>query len=156
MMSADQKGNVAEAAVVFAAVKLGIDVYRPVGEGGRCDLVLDIDGRLIRVQCKWASRRGETIVVRCYTSSRGREGLRRRIYEEGEVDAFAAYCEELDRCFFIPFELFGPRTEINLRLTPTRNNQEFGVNWASAYEFGATLGRPGAVAQLGERLAGSQ
>ena len=38
MLTSDQKGNIAEAAVVAAAIKLGIDVYRPVGEGGRYDI----------------------------------------------------------------------------------------------------------------------
>ena len=55
-LSTDQKGNIAEAAVALAAIKLGIDVYRPVGEGGRYDLILDAIERLIRVQCKWAAR----------------------------------------------------------------------------------------------------
>jgi hypothetical protein len=36
-MTTDQKGAVAEAAIALAAMKLGIDVYRPLGEGGRYD-----------------------------------------------------------------------------------------------------------------------
>jgi hypothetical protein len=156
VVSSDQKGNIAEAAVVLAALKLGIDVYRPVGEGGRCDLIFSIKDEFLRVQCKWAVLRGERIVIRCYSSRRSGNGLKRRLYEPGEIDAFAAYCEEIDRWYFIPFARFGRRAEINLRLAPTRNNQELGVNWASQYEFKATLRRPGAVAQLGERLAGSQ
>ena len=59
-----------------------------------------------------------------------------------------------DRCYFLPYSEFGPRTQIVLRLTPTQNNQSLGVNWASEYEFDATLGREGAVAQLGERQHG--
>ena len=63
MLTSDQKGNIAEAAVVSAAVKLGIDVYKPVGEGGRYDMIFEIDGRLLRIQCKWARRHGD--VIRC-------------------------------------------------------------------------------------------
>jgi hypothetical protein len=37
---------------------------------------------------------------------RAREGLRKRLYTADEIDAFAAYCAELDRCFFLPFESF--------------------------------------------------
>jgi len=40
MLTTDQKGNIAEQAVTLA-IKLGLDVYRPVGEGGRCDLIID-------------------------------------------------------------------------------------------------------------------
>src|SRR5439155_5561924 len=44
---------------------------------------------------------------------------------------------------------------IQLRLGPTANNQRHGINWAADYEFAAKLGgRPGAIAQLGERVHG--
>jgi hypothetical protein len=45
---------------------------------------------------------------------------------------------------------------VQLRLAPTLNNQRQGINWAEHYEFEARLRALGAVAQLGERLAGSQ
>ena len=153
-MTTDQKGAVAELAIALAAVRLGVDVYRPVAEGGRYDLIFEIEDRLWRVQCKWAPRHGEVVIVRCYSCRRNREGLLKRLYAPGEVDAFAAYCPELDRCYFLPYALFESRTQVQLRLTPTQNNQSLGVNWASRFEFEATLGRPGAVAQLGERRHG--
>jgi hypothetical protein len=40
---------------------------------------------------------------------------------------------------------------VRLRLAPCRNNQIVKINWAEDYEFAATLGRSGAIAQLGER-----
>jgi len=52
VLTTDQKGNIAELAIALAARRLGIDVYWPVGEGGRYDFILDIGGRLTRVQCK--------------------------------------------------------------------------------------------------------
>jgi hypothetical protein len=58
MLTTEQKGNVAENAIVFEAVKLGIDVYRPVGEGGRFDMIFEVGERLWRVQCKWAPLHG--------------------------------------------------------------------------------------------------
>jgi hypothetical protein len=33
MLTTDQKGNVAELAIARAAIELGVDVYRPAGEG---------------------------------------------------------------------------------------------------------------------------
>jgi hypothetical protein len=77
------------------------------------------------------------------------------MYAPGEIDAFAAYCPEIDRCYFLPYELFSERFQVFLRLNATRNNQLARVNWAKDFEFPATLGNPGAVAQLGERRAGS-
>jgi hypothetical protein len=85
-----------------------------------------------------------------------RRKLITRRYTTGEVDAFAAYSLELDKCFLLPAELWANRRNVQLRLAPTLNNQRQGINWAEHYEFGARLRALGAVAQLGERLAGSQ
>jgi PD-(D/E)XK nuclease superfamily protein len=90
MLSSDQKGNIAEAAIVAAAVKLGIDVYRPFGEGGRYDMIFEVANRLWRVQCKWAPRHRDVVVLRCYSARRNRDGCVRRKYVAGEFDAFAA------------------------------------------------------------------
>jgi hypothetical protein len=156
-LSTDQKGAIAELAIAKRAIELGIDVYAPMGDGGRYDLIFDLVDHLARVQCKWASRYGDVIVVRCASSRRNREGLVRRPYDASEVDAFAAYCAEVDRCYYLPFGRFRPRSQIQLRLNPSRNNQRMGINWAEDFEFGATLARvPGAIAQLGERLDGIQ
>ena len=156
MLTTDQKGAIAETAVTHEATKLGIEVYRPVGEGGRFDMIFLCGERLVRVQCKWARRHGDVVVIRCYSSRRTRLGVRRRLYTVDEIDAFAAYCPELERCYFLPIRRFAGRAEIRLRLSPTRNNQTFGVTWAKEFEFAATLRQhPGAIAQLGERQRGT-
>ena len=139
-LTTNQKGLVAETGIIHRAVKLGVGVARPLDDE-RYDLVLDYQGHLIRVQCKWARRSGEVVVVRCYSCRRTAEGLRRRVYTGSEIDAIAAYCEELDSCYLIPAEMASGKTQFHLRLARSRNNQWNGVNWASDFEFGARLGR---------------
>jgi hypothetical protein len=156
VLTPDHKGNIAEASTVAAAIKLGVDVYRLVGEGGRYDMIFDLKSSLVRVQCKWAPRIRDVVVVRCYSARRNRDGLLRRLYVDGEIDAFAAYCAEIDQCYFLPWEIFGVRTQIQLRLAASKNNQRQGVNWGKDFEFAATLGpHHGAIAQLGERRRGT-
>jgi hypothetical protein len=155
VLTSDQKGSIAEAEIVCAAMKLGIGVYRPVTGGERYDLIFDRRPRLMRVQCKWAPLQQDVIVLRCYSSCRSREGSVRRIYEANELDAYAAYCVETDCCYFVPVDGLSARTQLLLRLSPPRNNQLEGINWAKDFEFAAKLGGSGAVAQLGERRAGS-
>jgi hypothetical protein len=104
-------------------------------------MIFDLGARLIRVRCKWAPQHGDVVVLRCYSARRNRDGLLRRIYADGEIDAFAAYCQAIDRCYFLPFDLFLGRTQVHLRLGPCKNNQNAGVNWASSFEFAATLSR---------------
>ena len=92
MLTTDQKGSIAETAIVAAATKLGIGVFKPLTDGERYDLIFDLRPRLVRVQCKWAGRRGDVVVVRCVSARRAADGLRHRPYTADEIDAFAAYC----------------------------------------------------------------
>jgi hypothetical protein len=154
-LSTDQKGAIVEAEIAAVATKLGIGVSQPLGDE-RYDLILDLRPELLRVQCKWAVRRGDVVVINCRRSRRGREGLIQRRYELGEIDAIAAYCAELDKCYLLPLAMSVGRTGVSLRLGPTRNNQQRLVNWAKDFEFAATLSAPGPIAQLGERLRGTQ
>jgi hypothetical protein len=157
MLTTNQKGAMAEAAITKAAIATGYDVYRPAVEGGRYDVIFDTGDRLLRVQCKSAPLTGEVIVVRSYSTRRTADGLIKRPYVHGEFDALAAYCPQLDRCYLIPYEAIDGATQLQLRLSPARNNQHIGIRFASHYEFGATLSPPrGPIAQLGERLDGIQ
>jgi hypothetical protein len=70
VLSTDQKGSIAEIMIAATAIKLGTDVHKPIDDGTRCDLVFDLGGRLTRVQCKWAARYGDVLIVRCYRNRR--------------------------------------------------------------------------------------
>jgi hypothetical protein len=155
VLTPDARGTIAEVAVILAAVKLDVPVFTPVNSGLRYDLVLDVGARLLRVQCKWALRHGEVVVVRARSCRRAAGGYVRRRYTADEIDALAAYCMEIDKCYLIPIEAMEGMVAVQLRLGPTRNNQRRLIRWATEYEFAATLERLGAVAQLGERRAGS-
>ena len=143
------KGNVAEAMVAAQAIRLGVEVLKPLTEHARYDLVLDVGSRLHRVQCKWAPCRDEVIRVNLTGS---RYTARRRVqttYSADEVDLIGVYCESVGRCYLIPIELVAERRAVWLRLGAPRNGQRACLNWAADYEL------PGAIAQLGERRAGS-
>lgn len=109
------------------------------------------------MQCKWAVRAGDVVVVRAYSCRRTSAGLRRTLYDADEIDAIAAYCAEIDRCFYIPLEQMPGQTGIQLRLKATVNNQQLGVSWADDFDLERLdLSPRGAVAQLGEHSAGSR
>lgn len=52
----------------------------------------------------------------------------------GQCDYFAVYCDELDKVYLILVDDVGT-TRANLRLVPTKNNQEKNVRWAKDYEL---------------------
>lgn len=108
-------------------------------KGGRYDLVLDAGSRLLRVQCKWASRVGNVLSARCVTSRHTPAGYVRNTYSAAEIDAIAVYAPDTDGCYLIPVDEVEGRNTISLRLEPTGNNQATGVRWARDYELGTTL-----------------
>jgi hypothetical protein len=139
VLTTDQKGAIAESEIAAEAIRLGVGVYRPMFEGGRCDLILEAGSTLLRVQCKWAGRLGDVVVVRCYSSRRGRDGMIVRRYTADEVDAIAAYCPDTDTCYLLPTSLSCTHRIVHLRLAQSRNNQRARVNWADDFRLDARL-----------------
>jgi hypothetical protein len=154
MLSTNRKGALAEAKVVAAAMELDVSVSRPLGDE-RYDLIFDLRPQLLRVQCKWATRRRDVIIVPCLANRRGPHGFIRRLYSPDEIDAVAAYCAATERCYLLPTSLSVGRTAVYLRLAPTQNNQHLNINWARDFHLEARLLRlRGPIAQLGERRHG--
>lgn len=147
----NHKGNAAELAIAAEAALLGLEVYTPLTEHGRSDLVLGIAGKLYRVQCKWGARVGEKVQVRLGTSRYSpTRGYVVKTYDRSEIDLVAVYCGDLKTSYILPPEVFEGRSTIWLRTGPAKNGQRAALNWAADYEFS------GAVAQLAERFAGSE
>ena len=140
----NKKGAVAELAIQLAARRAGIGVYLPSVEHTRADMLFEIEDRLLRVQVKWGrlERRGEVLVVHLSGSRCTPRGYVRSTYSQTEIDLVGVYSGELDRCFLLPVGLCAGRHAVQLRLTPTRNNQRACINLADYFDF------DGAVAQL--------
>jgi prevent-host-death family protein len=148
-MNPSQKGAIAETAIAAEATRLGFGVFRPVADGGRSDLIFEVGGELVRIQCKTAVRRGEVVAIHTRTSRRTATGYLRGAYTAEEVDVVAGYCGELGRCLAVPISEIPASGSIHLRLSPPRNGQRAGLHFADEYPLGA-------IAQLEERLTGSQ
>ena len=139
MLTTDHKGAIAELAIAHAAASLGVGVFRPLTNGERYDLIFDLRPRLLRVQCKWVSRLGDVVIVRCRSCRRGPQGLIHRGYTAEEIDAVAGYCAEVDRCYLVLLDEFKGKSALQLRLAAARNNQQLRINWADEFDFGARL-----------------
>jgi hypothetical protein len=103
-LTPSRKGAVAEAEIATAAICLDVVVLRPMTDGGRYDLAFDLGDRILRVQCKWASLRGDVLNIRCVTSRHTPHGYIKTTYSVAEVDAIGAYSADLDRCYLIPIQ----------------------------------------------------
>ena len=140
-MTRSQKGAAAEAEIAAAAIRLRLQVLRPLGEGWRYDLVIDIGDKLLRVQCKWASRNGDVLNARCVTNRHTPHGYVRTKYTAAQIDALGVYAPDTDRCYLIPVSEVAGRTMLSLRVEPMRNNQAQLIRWAKDYEMEHALKR---------------
>lgn len=64
-----------------------------------------------------ATERSSSCAASRYTPN----GYVRTTYAASEIDAVAAYCAEIDRCFLVPVDDLDGRGFMHLRLGPTRN-----------------------------------
>ena len=148
MLTSNDKGNIAEAAITLEAMKLGIEVLKPVAEHARYDVAFDLGHRILRVQCKWARLDGAVVCAHLVGFRHTSKGPVRSTYSADEIDAVALYCDELEQVYLIPVDLIDGQSAIQLRLRPPKNAQRAAIKWAEQFLL------PGAVAQLGERCHG--
>ena len=129
-------GDISEATIVARFLQLGYVVLTVFGGNERYDLVIeDCEGKFWRVQCKTARIQDNGTVVAFDTANHNvaLKNSRWRHYR-GECDYFAAYCAELNKVYLVLVDEVGT-TRANLRLAPTKNNQEKNVRWAKNYEL---------------------
>jgi hypothetical protein len=131
MLTPTDKGNIAEAKLAAAAIELGIGVCLPIGDGCRYDLIFDLHPRLMRVQCKWAARHDDVILVRIRTSRYTPNGYVSTRYRASEVDAIGVYRPDTKCCYLLPIAEFDGQSVAHLRLSHARNNQQRGVRMAA-------------------------
>jgi hypothetical protein len=131
-------GQLSEAYIIAKLIEVGYDVLTVYGDNARYDLVIeDADGNFHRVQCKTGRSNGEYIEFAAaslyYHTRAGRTTHGSRPYH-GQIEYFAVYCFETREVYLIPIDHAGV-SHMNLRLVPTKNNQEKGVKWAKDYEL---------------------
>lgn len=127
-MHTKTKGSIAELAVASRLLRDGWHVLIPVGENTRYDLVVEKEGRFVRVQVKYATPKNGALPVNC-CSSNNWSVLQ---YTADEIDVIAAYDSVSKEIYFIPVEQIR-KGHMKLRIEPPRNNQRLKVRFASDF-----------------------
>lgn len=116
-MLTKQKGAIAEQAVVLAALNRGYGVSIPLGDYLPYDLILDVNGKLLKVQVKsaWWDDKKENYVVDNRRTRTNRREMQRANYQEKDFDHAILYIPTLNVFYIMPsaeFNSFG--SEIHL------------------------------------------
>jgi hypothetical protein len=131
-MGSAARGNAAEAAVLHALVKRGLDVFVPFGSGHPFDLaVYVLEAGFLRVQCKrgWPLR--GCVLFNAYSTDHG-SGPRGYA---GLADLFGVYFPPTEEVFLAPIDAV-PASEARFRFEAPRNNQRKRIRMAADYEIG--------------------
>ena len=107
-MDTKLKGDIAEQAVILEALKRGWAVLRPLGDRLPYDLVLDLKGKLIKVQVKsaWLDKKSGNFVVDNRRTKTNRRRMLRELYKLSDFDFAVIYLDGLNIFYIFPFEIF--------------------------------------------------
>jgi hypothetical protein len=137
MASLKKKGDLAELQVAADLVARGCELSIPFGEDSSYDLIADYEGRLHRVQVKYAQSDGRVIFVKCFSHSLTAGRIRStKHYTPAMVDWIATYDLTTDRCYYVPSWMLGAegRSSMYLRLVPSLNGQSRRIRFAKDYQ----------------------
>jgi hypothetical protein len=125
-MKTIEKGDLAELKVITRAIEKGWKPSKPVVSGTRYDLLLDDGENIKKVQVKYSSQKlvdcEGTYVVELRRKNGDRSNTRK--YNKTEIDVLIVYFPSCDKfCWFNP-DVWEGKSQINVRLEPTKTGRE--------------------------------
>lgn len=130
-------GNLNELKCIARFMELGYECSIPYGNGAKYDFIADIEGKLIRVQCKSCSNPRKdgvidenAIQISTVSQTTNTQKTTRHCYDKTQIDYFATSYQ--DKIYLIPVTECS--TSKTLRFKPPQNNKQF-YNKAEDYEI---------------------
>lgn len=102
------RGDIAEQAVILQAMQQGWAVLKPLGDRLPYDLVLDLNGVLVKVQvkCAWLSKMKQNYVVDNRRTQTNRRIMKRSLYQAKDFDFAVAYIPQEHVFYIFPVGIF--------------------------------------------------
>ena len=124
------KGLIGELEFSSHLIKKGWNIFVPLNQNSRIDMIIEKEGKLMKIQVKYCALSGGCIKVDLEHRTR-----KTKHFAKGELDSVGVY-EPVNRKFYlIPFDKIFPRQGIWLRIDNSQNSQKVGINWAKEFEI---------------------
>lgn len=133
------KGMVTELECLKSFIELGYHCSIPYGDCARYDVIVDIDNKLYRVQCKTSNWSKDTVKekvafeISTRTTTTNTKTTVRKTYSIDEVDLFFTFFE--GKAYLIPAEEIAGKTSFRFRYEYPSSNQKQGIHLAKDYEL---------------------
>lgn len=133
MEDTKRKGDISEQKAVTKLLELEVDVFTPVGENTRIDLIYEINENLTRVQVKTGRFENGYVAFNCAKVHSNATSNKRTSYKD-DVDEFIVYCHSRDELYIVSIKEI-PETEMRLRIekSDSPNASYNRTNWAEDY-----------------------
>ena len=107
-MDTKLKGDIAEQATIMEALKRGWAVLKPLGDRLPYDLVLDMGGKLVKIQVKsaWLDKKSGNFVVDNRRTKTNRRRMLRKLYKISDFDFAVVYLDGMNIFYIFPFKIF--------------------------------------------------
>lgn len=139
-MHSKHKGTLAETKVTADLYEKGISVAIVVDDLLPIDLIAIKENKLYKVQVKYCRfkkhnrTKTETLVLELRNSMSNKTLIYKKHYTKKEVDIFAIYVPELDKCLYIKSDILDTHSNtFTLRSIDIKNGQTKGCNFIENY-----------------------
>lgn len=128
-----KKGLLTELRCEYDFSNLGYIVSKPITSDSRYDYIVDVKGKLLRIQCKTGAAYDEeenAFSFLCCSTNWNSKSI--HSYSKSEIDYY--YVVFKDKSYLVPVEVGNRKVKI-LRLKTKNKGNQCSITWAKDYEF---------------------
>lgn len=132
-----KKGLITELRCELDFTKLGYIVSKPITTDSRYDYIVDLNGKLLRIQCKTGTaydKEETAFSFLCCSTNWNAKTL--HSYNKEEIDYY--YIVFKEKSYLFPVELGNKKMKI-LRLSTKSKGNQCTITWAKDYEFNKVM-----------------
>jgi hypothetical protein len=137
-MDTKLKGDIAEQAVILAALKRGWSVAKPIGDRMPYDLIFDVNNLLLKIQVKsaWYDEGRKNFVVDTRRTKTNRRQMIRQNYSPTDFDFAIIYIQDLDIFYVLPSDVFiSYGSELHLVEADKRQRKPRSAEYREAWQL---------------------
>ena len=130
-------GAITEQKCFLKCIEYGFIVSKPLFDNARYDFLLDVNGKILKIQVKtsrWKDEDHSAFVFNCYSQHSTGNGNKRMRYSNLDIDYFMT---EKDGQYYL-YPAPSPENtcqEKTLRILPTKSGQTANISWAKDFIF---------------------
>jgi hypothetical protein len=126
-----QKGDIGLTQIIADLTMAGFNISLPLGEHLRYDAIIEKNGSVARLQCKYKTAEGNTINIKVASSWSNSKGCHVKARQIGDFDILGCFCPETGKCYYISDNEFGAKKSVALNTGSSINNRK--IKYAEAY-----------------------